>query len=137
MNIPIVILILIALFSNIIPTTISYNAPPPPTAVRSTVILNEVMANADDEDTGEFVELYNPGAVPVDVLNWYVQDAADTNDQIVDYTGSYDWGLSGTTIPAGGYCLYVDPEYSGDYNWYLNQNVDVSKVIMVTTSQYF
>ncbi|MCK5560878.1 MAG: lamin tail domain-containing protein, partial [Thermoplasmata archaeon] len=135
MKIPIVILIVIAILCNIMIVSISYIEQSSPTAARTTIILNEIMANAADEDTGEFVELYNPGAVSVDVLNWYVQDAADTNDQIEDYTGIYDWGFSGTTIPAGGYCLYVDPEYSGEYNGYLNLNADVSKVIMVTTSQ--
>ncbi len=106
------------------------------TAARSSIIINEVMANAADEDTGEFVELYNFGSSSVNVSNWYVIEVGeDENDQIEDYTGPYDWGISGTEIPAGGYCLYVDPEYNNDYNWYLNQYADVSKVIMVTTSQ--
>jgi phosphatidylserine/phosphatidylglycerophosphate/cardiolipin synthase-like enzyme len=99
---------------------------------RATVVINEVMPNPVDEDTGEFVELYNSGVSVVDVGGWYVQDKVDVNDQITDYTDTYDWGLSGTQIPAGGYCLYVDQEYAGEYNGYLNANADPAKVIMVT-----
>ena len=32
-----------------------------PIVVQSQIIINEVMANPIDEDTGEFIELKNPG----------------------------------------------------------------------------
>ena len=126
----ILILILVPISVNITSTQPSYETGNSRlgSLPRSTVLINEIMPNPVTEDTGEFVELYNPGVSAIDVSNWYVQDLVDTNDQIIDYTGIYDWGLSGTQIPAGGYCLYVDQEYAGEYNAYLNANADPSKV---------
>ena len=56
-------------------------------AETSAVVINEVMANPLDEDTGEFVELYNRGDVPIDLSGWRLADAADTNDIILDFVG--------------------------------------------------
>ena len=36
-------------------------------AQSSDIVFSEVLANAQDEATGEFVEIYNGGPVPVDV----------------------------------------------------------------------
>lgn len=104
-------------------------------AVFGEVIINEVMANALDEDTGEYVELYNNGAAPVNIAGWGIYDPTDPNDLIGDYLGANDWGLAGTTIPAGGYALVVDSEYTGEYNAYLSNYADPTKVILVTNVQ--
>jgi len=97
-----------------------------------TVVINEVMANPLDEDTGEFVELYNWGDAPVDLLGWRLADAADTNDVILDFTASSDWGRPGTVIPPGGYALVVDPEYAGEYNAFFQAQADSTKVVILT-----
>ncbi|MBU2529042.1 fibronectin type III domain-containing protein [bacterium] len=96
------------------------------------VVLNEVMANALDETTGEYFELYNTGSAGVSIEGWTVGDNATSNDTITDYTGADDWGLSGAVIPAGGYAVCVDPDYAGDYTSRLAGWADTSKVIMVT-----
>ncbi len=97
-----------------------------------TIVINEVMANALDEDTGEFVELFNWGDAPVDVLGWRLADAADTNDTVLDYTATHDWGMPGTAIPAGGCALIVDPEYAGEYGSFLRAHADCTKVVLLT-----
>jgi len=97
-----------------------------------TIVINEVMANPLDEDTGEFVELYNWGDVPVDLGGWGLADAADTNDAILDFTGPNDWGMPGTAVPAGGFALIVDPEYAGEYGPFLQAHADSTKVILLT-----
>lgn len=94
--------------------------------------LNEIMANAEDEDTGEFVELYNPNFKAIDIGGWLLKDVNDVNDYITDFTGALDWGLAGTVIPSEGYALIVDPEYAGQYNSYMSGKADSAKVIMVT-----
>jgi hypothetical protein len=99
------------------------------------VVINEVLANAADEDTGEFVELYNTGTTPVNVQDWRLYDPDDTNDTITDYTGTNDWGSTGTSIPAGGYAIVVDPQYAGESNTYLDSNADPSKVVMLTIAE--
>jgi hypothetical protein len=96
------------------------------------VILNEILANPLDEDTGEFVELFNAGDEPVDLSGWRLADAADTNDLIEDYTGPHDWGLGGTVIPPGGYALVVDPEYAGDYAAFLEAHADPDGTVLLT-----
>jgi len=104
-------------------------------AANNDIVINEVMANAANEDTGEFIELYNTGTSGVDVNGWLLHSTADTNDYLGDYTGANDWGAAGTTIPIGGYAICVDSEYAGEYNTYLNANADPAKVIMVMNAQ--
>ncbi|KPL18634.1 MAG: hypothetical protein AMJ92_07070 [candidate division Zixibacteria bacterium SM23_81] len=101
-------------------------------AEASAIVINEVMANPLDEDTGEFVELYNCGDVPIDLSGWRLADAADTNDFILDYAGLHDWGISGTVVPPEGYALIVDPEYSGEYQTFLKEQADSTKVVLLT-----
>lgn len=100
------------------------------------VVINEVMANALDEDTGEFVELYNTDDnAGMDLKGWGIYSPGDLNDIIDDYTDVNDWGAAGTIIPAGGYAIIVDSEYAGEYNAYLNSYADPAKVIMITNAQ--
>ncbi|MBN2496363.1 MAG: lamin tail domain-containing protein [Deltaproteobacteria bacterium] len=73
------------------------------------LVISEVMANPIDEDTGEFVEIYNPTDQAIDVAGMLLCDG-DTTDAIQPYEGS------GTTlIPAHGYGVILDPEYASDY----------------------
>ncbi len=73
-----------------------------------TLSITEVMANPLNEDTGEFVELYNYGADAVDVTGFRLSDG-DAEDTI--------WGFEGgpAVIPAGGFAVILDSEYAGDY----------------------
>jgi hypothetical protein len=97
-----------------------------------TIVINEVMANPLDEDTGEFVELHNWGDVPVDVSDWRLADLGDSNDVLLDYTGPHDWGRWGTVVPPGGFALIVDPEYAGEYGPFFQAHADSTKVVLLT-----
>ena len=73
-----------------------------------TLVINEVMANPLDEDTGEFVEIYNHGNQPVDVRG-LVLDDGDATDSLSPLAGQPG------AVPAGGYAVVLDPEYAGQY----------------------
>ncbi len=75
---------------------------------RKPLVISEVMSNPLDEDTGEFIELYNRGIDAVDAAGLILGDG-DAVDALVGYQGGP------TTIPAGGYALILDAEYAGDY----------------------
>lgn len=84
--------------------------PPPPVAV------NEVMANAAVEDSGEFVELYNFGSEAVSVAGWEISDG-DATDPILPFSVL---GSDTTTIDPGAYAVILDPDYGQggeDYNF--------------------
>ncbi len=76
---------------------------------RKPLVMTEVMANPKDEDTGEFIELYNRGIDPIDAAGLLLSDGDAT-----DVLGAYQNGS--TMIPAGGYALIVDAEYAGQYD---------------------
>ncbi len=71
-----------------------------------TLLINEVMANPLDEDTGEFIELYNYGDEPVDPQGLILDDG-DASDVLT--------GESGALLAPGAYALVLDPEYTGEY----------------------
>jgi len=77
--------------------------------INADIILNEIMANAIDEDTGEFIELYNTGNEPVDVEGWQFTDgdAVDTIRAFED---------DDCVIMPESFALILDSEYAGEYN---------------------
>ncbi len=73
-----------------------------------TLVVNEVMANPLDEDTGEFVELFNDGEAPVEAAGLLLDDG--------DAVDALEGMVPGRSeIPAGGYAVVIDPEHAGDY----------------------
>ena len=71
--------------------------------------INEVMANPLDEDTGEFVEIFNESDEAVDVAGMVLSDG-DATDVLEAF------GNGGTTVvPAKGYGVVLDAEYADDY----------------------
>ena len=90
-------------------TTLTLQPPPP-------VVVNEVMANAAVEDSGEFVELFNYGAEAVSVAGWEVSDG-DSSDPIIPFTLL---GSDATSIDPGAFAVILDPDYGQggeDYNF--------------------
>jgi len=73
------------------------------------LVLSEVMSNAIDEDSGEFIEIVNVDDQPVDAAGLLLTDGDAT-----DVLGAFP-GESDTVIPVGGYAVILDPEYSGEY----------------------
>lgn len=81
---------------------------PPGPAAPMMLQITEVMANPLDEDTGEFIELYNTGDALIDVAGLIIDDG-DATDTIEAFGG-------GTVIPPGGYAVILDPEYADEYD---------------------
>ena len=74
------------------------------------IVITEVMANADTESTGEYIELYNNGSTSVDLLYWVVYDG-DAVDTIQGYSSFYD-----TVLDPGEYAVILDAQYAGEYS---------------------
>lgn len=90
----------------LIPLAVFCLATPP---VFGAIVISEVMANALDEDTGEFIELFNPDSHPIDVLDWRFTDG-DATDIIQPFRDSQ------TAIPPNSYGLILDSEYADEYD---------------------
>ena len=72
------------------------------------ILITEVMANADDEDTGELIELYNAGYDTIDLAGLVFTDGDS-----IDTLQAYD---SGSTLLAPGYyAVIVDAEFDSDF----------------------
>jgi hypothetical protein len=87
--------------------------------VCNALIISEVMANAADEDTGEFVELYNAGDADVDLAGLLLSDG-DQLDTLQAYGGG------GTVLAPGGFAVVLDAEYAGEYG------IDASALLLTT-----
>lgn len=96
------------------------------------IIYSEILANAKNEDTDEFIELYNQSDSALDLQNWVVSDLGDTSDILHEYSGTFKRGATGTLIAPHGFALIVDPEYTGAYTSLLESNTDLSTLIMLT-----
>ncbi|UCG41792.1 MAG: lamin tail domain-containing protein [candidate division WOR-3 bacterium] len=90
----------------------------------SRVVINEVMANPaggagalQPEDRNEFVELYNPGLVAVDLWNWTIDDG-DSRDMLGPWhdpsvlDANPSLLIGSTWLRPGGYAVVLDPEYT-------------------------
>lgn len=90
----------------------------------SRVVVNEVMANPagatgalQPEDRNEFVEIYNPGPVAVDLWNWTIDDG-DSRDVLVAWQdpsvldANPTLLINTTWLRPGGYAVVLDSEYT-------------------------
>ena len=73
-----------------------------------TLVITEVMSNPLSEDTGEYVELYNPGDAPA-AASGLLLDDGDATD-VLGPLGDGDG-----VVPPGGFALVIDPEHAGDF----------------------
>lgn len=69
-------------------------------AVKSEVVINEILYRRKDELSPEFVELYNPTNKNFDLSGWELIDAGNNDAEISE----------GTFLPAGGYLVLTDRE---------------------------
>lgn len=82
------------------------------------VVLNEFLPDPDDEagglnfgddsdskPLGEWVELYNNGAAPVDVLDWYLKDASGGAGNTHAVIGPTNTNTGSTIIAPGGWLV--------------------------------
>jgi prepilin-type N-terminal cleavage/methylation domain-containing protein len=76
------------------------------------LVINEIMYNPDDgmsgneDNTYEWVELYNYGDADIDVSGWQFQDGNATDN----LQGDAVHGSGTTVIPAGGYAVITDQD---------------------------
>ena len=71
----------------------AYPAVPP---IRPPVVLSEVQYHPSDAaDSGDWIELHNPGPEAVDLTGWFLRDATDDHVAVIP----------GGVIPAGGYAV--------------------------------
>ena len=95
--------------------------------------VTEVMANAVDEDTGEFVELKYNGVEDQYLSGWTLSDGKE-NDNLIDFGGEFDAGKAGLVVSEGNVVLIVDSDYAGQYNEVFDEveEIDLSTVVMIT-----
>ena len=79
-------------------------------SIPSSILITEVMSNPIDEDTGEFIELYNNGDSTVDLAGW-----SFTDGDAVDVIVPFEEGES-TALRPKGFALILDREYAGEYD---------------------
>jgi cardiolipin synthase len=71
----------------------------------ASLLINEVMCHPNEnENTNEWIELYNPTTEPIDITGWTIADEKET-DTLQDDS---DHGDGTTNIPPGGYALITD-----------------------------
>ena len=91
----------------------------------SVLVITEIMANPLDEQSGEYIEIWNSGTEPVDLSGLWVRDISATlttyTDELIAFAGS------DTVLPGGGIALIVDP---GNENQYREPIVTI---LMTTT----
>ena len=79
------------------------------------LVISEVMANPLNENTDEFIELYNHSDDPIDLADWKITDG-DAVDDITAWQGLIHRELAGTKtettlIPAHGLAVILDNNY--------------------------
>ncbi len=74
----------------------------------SSLVITEVMNNALDESSGEFVEIYNPSASEIDLAGLVVDDG-DSQDILVAWNGG------STLLGTYEHALVIDPDWDGDF----------------------
>ncbi len=94
-------------------------------------LLTEVMANAQDEKKGEFLEIQYFGD-EMDLSGLSIGDNQDTDNLIIrdniDPVGRTDWRIS-----AGDLLIVIDPEGFDIYgDWWKTEEVEISKVVIMT-----
>ena len=72
------------------------------------IVINEIQISGVGGSEDEFVELYNPTTGDIDITGWRLTRATNTGGD----GGNLVAGLSGT-VPAGGYFLVANDDFSG------------------------
>jgi len=76
------------------------------------ILISEIQVAGESNDKQEFVELYNPNDLDVDLTNWYLQRKTATGSRWVTYAPKSLF--SGRNIPAKGYFLIARTGYYED-----------------------
>jgi hypothetical protein len=79
------------------------------------IVFSEILANALDENTGEFVEIINAGGGPIDLSTWVIVDASGARHGLVSFPRELGFGLRQTVLDPGQIGLILDQDYAGEY----------------------
>jgi hypothetical protein len=79
------------------------------------VTFTEILANALDENTGEFIELLNTGSEPIDLSAWTIVDASGARHGLVSFPGELGFGTRQTVLNPNQIGLILDQDYAGEY----------------------
>lgn len=90
------------------------------------IVISEILFDAEGGDNGkEFIELYNPSSVPINLDNWAMryrfEESTTTNSIVAFNTGSGDQ----TIIPSKGYLLIGLSNYNAEN--YMGRTADVKR----------
>jgi cardiolipin synthase len=97
-----VVIFVLAMMHSIVqlPTNQSLKAEP-----SESILINEIMYHpSENENTNEWIEVYNPTTEHVDVAGWLIADEKETDILQADS----DHGDGTTRIPPGGYAIITD-----------------------------
>ncbi|MBU0647923.1 lamin tail domain-containing protein [Patescibacteria group bacterium] len=95
-------------------------------------IFSEVLANPENEEKHEFLELLYEGTEQVDLTGWMVRDLSG-EDELVDFVSDYDLGKEGLVLDKGDLLLVVDRQYDGVFSSELrDREEDLSKIVVIT-----
>lgn len=82
-----------------------YIQQPVTSATIETLVINEVMFHpSENENTNEWIELYNPTSEPLDATGWMIADEKETDIIQTDIEN----GDGTTSVPPGGYAIITD-----------------------------
>lgn len=84
------------------------------------IILNEFMIDPDNDNTGEFVEIYNAGDSVLDISSFFFCDARDT-DAVIPFPDSL--------LLPGQYGLILDPDYFNEYDLLIPDSIPRFSII--------
>lgn len=104
---------------------------PVPLGQVTKILINEIRPYGNSADD-EFVELFNPNGVAIDLTGWYVKrkTSGGTEPSLVSASR-----FQGKTIPARGFLLLADPEYRGsvtpDVVWATSSLIAASNTILL------
>ncbi len=88
------------------------HTPTPTPAGALTVLINEVAwMGTVGSSSDEWIELYNPGSQPIDLINWRLYSSTDNNPNIIFSSTNCD---PDCIIPAGGYFVIASNEAAFD-----------------------
>ncbi|MDZ7820461.1 MAG: hypothetical protein U5N26_00855 [Candidatus Marinimicrobia bacterium] len=71
------------------------------------ILLNEIMIDAEDESSGEFIEIINCGQTAVRISDYFLCDPRDT-DAVIPFPDSM--------LAPEEYGIILDPDHSGEYD---------------------
>lgn len=80
------------------------------------VVLNEFMIDPENDNTGEFIEIFNISDSMIDMRNYFICDGQDT-DNVIAFPDSF--------LHAHSYGLILDPDYTGDYDHLIPDSISL------------